>query len=277
MEIIGHQKQINFLLRLHKFKRVPHLFLFIGPEKVGKKTIAIEFSKLLLPKLSFSHPDFIFLTPEKDTISIEAVREAIFKISLKPMVGESKILVVDNAHCMTKEAQNSFLKTLEEPKGKTFIFLITHFPTQILPTIHSRAQKIKFNLVPKSEIEQYLLKKKIPPKEREFILKIAQGRPGVMLELLSNKNLLKDYEKLEKIIKELPQIPIYKRLEILEGISLKDELLRMFALNLENWLLDLNLRTKAISILRKMEIYFLAHYLFKVDKNTILDLLFLEF
>lgn len=276
MEIIGHHFQVSYLLNLLNLKRIPHFFLFLGPEKVGKKTLAIEFARLLLKNFSFSHPDFILISPEKETISIERIREATFKLSLKPMVGDYKVLIVDNAHCMTREAQNSFLKTLEEPKGNTVIFLITHFPSQILPTIHSRAQRIKFSLVPKEELDNFLQERKISLKEREIILKIADGRPGVMMDLIENKNLLKDYEKLEKIIREIGRIPLYKRFEILEKLPLPDEFLRMLVFHFERLLLDLKLRQKALFLLRKMEFYFLANSLFKVDKNTILELLFLE-
>ncbi|MBC7074293.1 hypothetical protein H5T58_02855 [Candidatus Parcubacteria bacterium] len=149
MKIIGHQFQLQYLLSQIQQKKLPHFFLFSGPEKVGKKTIAIFLSNTLLPNFSPSHPDFLMIKPEKDKISIDQIKQAIWFLSLKPSLGDYKIVIVDDAHLMTKDAQNCFLKTLEEPKGKTLIFLVSSLPSLLLSTIHSRAHKLKFTFVSK--------------------------------------------------------------------------------------------------------------------------------
>ena len=84
---------------------------------------------------------------EKDMmeISIEQVRDSQNFLSFKSYYGNFKAVVVNNADRMTKDAQSCFLKTLEEPKGKTVIVLITSNPDLLLPTINSRCQQIKFS------------------------------------------------------------------------------------------------------------------------------------
>ena len=157
--LIGHQKQRNFLEKTAKSDKLAHAYLFCGQEKLGKKTIAVEFAKWLFKEdvIKRQHPDFIFIEPEKKEIQISQIRECIWRLSLKPSVAPFKIAIIDEAHCLNQEAQNSLLKTLEEPRGKTLIFLVTEYPERLFPTIISRCQILKFYSVPKEEIERYLV------------------------------------------------------------------------------------------------------------------------
>lgn len=77
-------------------------------------------------------------------IEIEQIRQAQDFLALKPYYGNYKFLIVDDAERMTFQAQSCFLKTLEEPRGKTIIFLISSKPSMLLPTVSSRCQEIKF-------------------------------------------------------------------------------------------------------------------------------------
>lgn len=83
---------------------------------------------------------------EKDMmeISVEQVRDAQSFLSYKAYYGNFKLLIIENADRMNVEAQSAFLKTLEEPKGKTIMFLITSKADLLLPTIFSRCQQLKF-------------------------------------------------------------------------------------------------------------------------------------
>jgi DNA polymerase-3 subunit delta' len=140
--MIGHQKQWEFLKKSAELGKLPHALLFYGQEGLGKKALAIEFSKLLIGKIS--PPDFILIESEGKEIQIAQIRELIGKLSFKPYLADFKIAVLNNAHLMTKEAQNCFLKFLEEPKGRTILILITAYPSLLLPTITSRVQKVRF-------------------------------------------------------------------------------------------------------------------------------------
>lgn len=76
-------------------------------------------------------------------ISIEQIREARNFLSLKSYYGKFKSVIIEDAERMSIEAQNCFLKNLEEPKGESVVFLLTSKPVMILPTIFSRCQEIK--------------------------------------------------------------------------------------------------------------------------------------
>jgi len=144
-----HQKQWQFLKKSAELGRLPHALLFYGQKGLGKKALAIEFSKFLIGKTS--PPDFILIEPPVSSkatagrgIEIGQIRDLIKKLYLKPYLADFKIAVLNNAHLMTRESQNCFLKFLEEPTDKTYLILITEYPTMLLPTILSRVQKIRF-------------------------------------------------------------------------------------------------------------------------------------
>lgn len=140
------QKQWDILTKAAGTGKLPHALLFCGEEKIGKKDFAINLAKHLIGENIESgiNPDFIFLEPEKKNIQIKQIRDLIDKLSFKPYAAEYKLGVVNEAHLMNKEAQNCFLKFLEEPAAKTHLILITSFPYFLLPTILSRTQKVRF-------------------------------------------------------------------------------------------------------------------------------------
>ena len=140
--MICHQKQWQFLTKSAKLGKLPHALLFYGQERIGKKALAIEFAKFFIGRTS--PPDFILVEPTGKEIQISQIREIINKFSFKPYLADFKLAVIDNAHLMTSEAQNCFLKFLEEPKDKTFLILVSAYPSLLLPTILSRVQKIRF-------------------------------------------------------------------------------------------------------------------------------------
>ena len=81
-------------------------------------------------------PNTLIFSPEKGSIGIENVRDGIRFLS----VGKDRILVFKSAESLTEEAQNSLLKTLEEPPGNAQIYLVTKNADLLLPTIRSRCE-----------------------------------------------------------------------------------------------------------------------------------------
>lgn len=129
-----------------KLNKLPHAFLFYGQGGADKKEFAVNFTQKLINSdiTKGTHPDFILLESDKQEIGIEQIRTLIQKLSFKPYSADYKIAVVNRAHLMTKEAQNCFLKFLEEPNDKTLLILITDYPFMLLSTILSRVQKLRF-------------------------------------------------------------------------------------------------------------------------------------
>ena len=203
--IIGHQKQWEFLKNAVKKGEFSHAFLFSGQGKLGKKKMALEIVSLLFGQdvEKTFYPDLILISPVEKEIQVFQIRELIRKLALKPYSAPLKAAIIDQAHLMNQESQTSLLKTLEEPKGRTVLFLISDKPEYLFPTIISRVETIKFNPVKKEEIKNYLKKEGIAEKEAEEISKMSAGRPGMALDLISDSQKIKT---MQDKIKELNKI-----------------------------------------------------------------------
>jgi DNA polymerase-3 subunit delta' len=280
--IFGHKKQWNYLMKMAKERRIPHALLFVGQEGIGKKKVAFEFAKFLLKKEPISHPDFIFVEPVNNLISIEQIRDLIWKLSLKPISSDFKIAIIDDAHSMGQDSQNCFLKKLEEPEN-SIIILITPYPNLLFPTILSRCQKIKFYPLSKSEIKNFLIEKKLDEEKAEKIAKICQGKIGKAISFLDSKN----YEDFERKVKEFEKIlnsPLYLRFNFVKNLLEENDLKKTMEIwfyflreKLIEFLKRKDLKIKrmirSISLLEK--IYYLI-FTKNVSKRLALEILMLE-
>lgn len=219
--IIGHQKQWQFLKRSAQLGKISHAYLFSGQEKLGKKALAIEFIKLLFQEdiEKSPHPDFILVSPLGKEIQVSQIRDLNWRISLSPSLSTFKAAIIDQAHLMNTESQNCLLKTLEEPKGKAVLILITEYPEFLFPTILSRCQMIKFYPVKKAEIENYLKEQGMEDEKVKMISQISQGKPGVAIDFLKEPQKLKEREKLIKEISELTKADLNSRFQYAKKIA----------------------------------------------------------
>jgi len=218
--VIGHQKQWQFLKKSVKLDKFSHAYLFSGQEKLGKKIIAYEFIKLFFGKDTIqSHPDFIFIAPIEKEIQIKQIRDLNWRLSLKPFSAPLKAAIIDQAHLMNAEAQNCFLKTLEEPRGETLLILISEYPEFLFPTIRSRTEIIKFYPLPRKEIEDYLKKQGINEEKSRLISEISQGKPGVAVDFLNYPQKLKEREALINEIVKLTKSDLNSRFQYAQKLS----------------------------------------------------------
>ena len=143
-------------------------------------------------------PDFFLLQAEESSIGIEEIRNLQKKLTLKPFSGNQKICLILEAQNLTLEAQNSFLKTLEEPPKDTKILLSLPEASLLIPTVVSRCQLI--NLSPKIEQTSNEEEKKII----DFIEKMITLSSGQRLKEIEKEEFLKDrqlaIEWLDKLI-----------------------------------------------------------------------------
>jgi len=121
------------------------------------------------------HPDIRIIEPEKTTISIDQVRELINEIAFQPFEARYRVVIIDPAEQTRLEAQNSLLKTLEEPPSRTIIVLVTTNPYMLLETIRSRSRLLRFGEIPQIQIEQYLVDVEGRPAEEARISAVFSG------------------------------------------------------------------------------------------------------
>jgi hypothetical protein len=93
------------------------------------------------------HPDVVTLLREgaANIVPIESVRaQVISRLGLPPHEGDVRVFLVEEATSLAPPAANALLKTLEEPPARTLFVLCTTAPEQLLPTIRSRCQRVRF-------------------------------------------------------------------------------------------------------------------------------------
>ncbi len=135
-------KQWEFLTNSVHNSRVPQAIIF-GGQGDRKKETALEFIKLL-HQGKIQEQDLVIIQPIEKQIQINQIRELQKALGFKSQFGNYKAIIIEQAHTMNKLAQNCFLKTLEEPQGKTIFILITSFEETLLATIRSRCASLKF-------------------------------------------------------------------------------------------------------------------------------------
>jgi len=166
-------------------KGLPHALLFTGPSGCGKTTLA----RVLKNKLRCSDHDFKEMNCA-DFRGIDMVRDIRASVNLAPMNGECRIWLIDECHELTKNAQNAFLKLLEDTPRHVYFFLATTDPGKLLKTIITRCSQIKVALVPDRELSKHLetiIKaetKTVPGDVLEKIVETAEGSVRKALVLL---------------------------------------------------------------------------------------------
>ncbi len=149
------------ILKTHREReRLAAAYLFTGNKESGKEDLALGFAlALFCPQkkqfeacdcsickriLERNHPDVRWgPDPLVRSIKIEEVRELVNWAWLKPYEGAWKVVIVEGADRVTLEAANAFLKTLEEPPGRTVFCLLCESKAQMLETIQSRSFEIR--------------------------------------------------------------------------------------------------------------------------------------
>ncbi len=145
--------------------RIPNGLLFWGPYGVGKRMTAFEFAKAVNCRESAddacdeclscrkanhgNHADIKRIKPVSKTriITVDKIEEVIETTMFRPVEGGRRIFLIEDADRINEQAQNHFLKTLEEPPSQSVFVLITERPRQLLPTIRSRCQAIRFGVL----------------------------------------------------------------------------------------------------------------------------------
>jgi DNA polymerase III delta' subunit len=215
-DILEQPVAVDQLRRAYSSDRLPHGLIFAGPVGVGKATTAAFLSKLFLcekPKgdlpcgtcqscksfIAGGHPDYHIITKELIRyhdktgkskgidLSINVIRpEVVEKANRKSSMGQGKVFIIEQAELMSSAAQNSLLKTLEEPAGRTLLILITDQAGQILPTVRSRCQTIRFGQLSEATVVRELKSRGIAQALAQQAAKVADGSLGIALKWIED-------------------------------------------------------------------------------------------
>jgi len=171
--ILGHDRQKELLQRAIDTHRLPHAYLFEGPEGIGKRLVALALTKRLFCETGqgccncpacrkiehHNHPDLHLLEPDGQFIKIEQIRGIQKELSFRPLEAPRKVCLIDGAERLNPAAGNALLKTLEEPSGDALLILLSSRPENILSTIRSRCQRLPFTRLPQARLKEVLLER----------------------------------------------------------------------------------------------------------------------
>ena len=272
--LVDQKRPVRLLTAALVSGNLPHAFLFTGLEGIGKKTAATAFAMACnciklqehsvnssdkdapSDKLDYSviepcgrcrsckkiisknHPDIHIIKPSGDILKVDQIRELCRKLALKPYEALIRLAIIADAHRLNAEAGNTLLKTLEEPPEHTVFILTALQMSDLLPTIVSRCQHIRFNPISRHSLQAYIENNSgLAPGQASAIASMAGGsitRAETMAKTdwISRRNWIIDE------IQDLPARSINFRLAFAEALSKnKDWVFTAFEI-MKNWLRD---------------------------------------
>lgn len=288
-KIISQEKAIKLLKGTLRTKKIPNALLFLGDAYIGKTSTAIAYAKALnclnsenedscdncesCKKIEQGlHPDIKIIAPEKDVITVNSIREVEEFISLKPLEGKYKVVIIKEAHKMNNAAANAFLKTVEEPPSNTTIILICENIHTLPEPLISRCFKVYF-----TPLSIDAIKKIIPDMQQESFFRIIMGKPGLFI----SRDILKDiqwFTSTLKNIKENNKKSIWKDNEEIKWwidflcIFLRDSLVKLINRVSSDYCLILPLDFKLKENISVQEIFNLYEEIQHIKRNIDLNL-----
>lgn len=209
-QIRDQQRPLRLLTSFIRKDRIPHALIFSGIGGVGKKSAALALAMVCncedrptTPCLADetrkpaadasipiacnscrscrrimdgNHPDVIRIDPIGSLMRIDQIRNLLDTLAMKPYGSGLRVVVITDAHTMNPEAGNALLKMLEEPPANTVLILTAPQTSDLLPTIVSRCQHIRFRPLTGATLTALLREQaKLPPEDATIAAQIAGG------------------------------------------------------------------------------------------------------
>ena len=263
--IIGQAKPIKLLSTLVQKGTIPHALLFTGIDGVGKRTAAKTLAMACNcaagepgvgqnPKhadlpcgkcracrkiASDNHPDILSIAPADTIIRIAQVRQLNDALSMKPYEARQRVVIIGSAQALNPEAGNALLKILEEPPDHTLLVLTARQRSDLLPTIVSRCQHIRFGPLSSSHVAELLMNSQdIKPDEAASVANLARGSFTRALELYKRNWIARRDWLIDELMK-LPTQPTTVKLAWANQLAQNKRLLEDTLEVLQIWLRDL--------------------------------------
>lgn len=191
---IFHDKLMEGLISSVRGSNPPHAYIFEGEPGLNKLEAARLYAAALactsdnqpcgicnscVSAKSYNNPDVVIVKPDGDrkTIGAERIRELITDAYTKPFLARKKVYIFPDAQIMTEQAQNAFLKLLEEPPEYAVFIIVASNSELLLQTVRSRCVVVRFSPVDDKKVGEYVDKISPGNVKRDFIVKYCRGIP----------------------------------------------------------------------------------------------------
>ena len=177
--------------------RPSHAYLFHGPAGSGKRTAARAFAAALLAEGAAdpegvrtrvehgTHPDLTWVVPSgaHEMLVGDVEEPVVAAAAMTPFEAARRVFVLERADTLIEQAANKLLKTLEEPAPFVHLILLTDRLGEVLPTIRSRCQLVRFDALPPGELAERIGRRGVPPEQAAACARLALGDGERALEL----------------------------------------------------------------------------------------------
>ncbi|MFW6113101.1 MAG: DNA polymerase III subunit delta', partial [Thermodesulfobacteriota bacterium] len=204
-DILGQERVLGYLKAALSRGRLAHAYLFLGPEGVGKESVARALAAALncaepqedgdacglcpsCKRLAAgTNPDFLVIRPTSrdrpPKVKIDQIRELRRVTAYPPVAGGWRVALIKPGDQMRDEAVNALLKTLEEPPAQHLLILTAGVEADLFPTIVSRCQKLAFTPLPYPVIAEELQRRGLSPSQANLLAALSGGSLGRALAL----------------------------------------------------------------------------------------------
>lgn len=209
--VLGQERAKELFLSTLDRERLAHAYLLTGPDGVGKTLFAMELAALLLCRDKKKsgcgecpdcrmvegdrHPDLTLIEADegKQDISIKQIQEIVIPfLTLMPVQGERRIVILREAERLNDESGNALLKTLEEPAPFGVLLLTCARPHTLLSTIRSRCQEVRFDRLTPDQVRRILADHpEIDDAVAAQAARFSGGSAGQAIEMIENGSLQK--------------------------------------------------------------------------------------
>ena len=281
--LVGHRGAAATLAGAWRSGRLAHAWLIAGPRGIGKATLAYRFARFVLGGGEGGGDDGLAMPAEHSVfrriaahghgdlavvergsgdrgrlraeIVVDDVRAANAFLALTPGQGGWRVVIVDAAEEMNRNAANALLKRLEEPPGRVLFLLVSHVPSRIPATLRSRCRALTLSPLPAHTLDGLLAEAMtgLPAAERRVLGLLAEGSPG-RAAALAGQGGVQLYRQLVGLVGTLPALDARPLHDLADGLSGRDGVDRLRTLaELILWWLGRSIRAAARGELAKLE------------------------